>query len=206
MAAEHFSLKIQDRGAGTPPALAAAALAAAKRISSRVQGAKTLELDVGSCLAQVPPESIACASLTRLVVGAAATLDMILRLIRALPNLDSLVLYELASNETPASMSAPAPGTGYAVEPLGTRLKVLSINARQGDPSWKMAVPVAKCLLLRIPTLDTFSAIYAPAKPIMYFVRECSKWYPHLARIRFFLDSSNGSSENQRAGGAVTDP
>ncbi|KAJ2779415.1 hypothetical protein H4R18_004035 [Coemansia javaensis] len=53
-----------------------------------------------------------------------------------------------------------------------------------------MIVPVAKYLLLRIPTLAEFDLGSIPEKPIAEFVDAYSKRYPHLAGIKYKLGNS----------------
>ncbi|KAJ2782206.1 hypothetical protein H4R18_002415 [Coemansia javaensis] len=151
-------------------------------------------------LVQVPPESVTCLSLTRLMIAAPTSLDAMLELIRKLPNLTSLGLWKLALNEIQADISVPEPGENCVVEPLDTKLKSLGINVNQNEPSWEMIVPVVKYLLLWIPTLEKFRAMHAPKKPIMDFVGEYLAWYPHLEGIGFTLNDSDDLFRNKNCG------
>ncbi|KAJ2777878.1 hypothetical protein H4R18_004918 [Coemansia javaensis] len=125
-------------------------------------------------------------------------LDAMLGLIFRFPNLTNLGIHGLALDEIQTDISIPEPGKGCVVAPLDTGLKTLSINVNQEQPSWEMVVPVAKYLLLQIPTLTIFIAAHAPEKLVMDFVQEYSEWHPHLAHV----NGSGGGSASGWHGGA----
>ncbi|KAJ2778819.1 hypothetical protein H4R18_004369, partial [Coemansia javaensis] len=172
-------------------------MAAVNRILASVQSTKTIELSVRTRQIPVLPETITCTRLTHLALGAATSLDAMLGLIHKLPNLASMGLWELALDDIQGVILVPEPVGGCVVEPLDTRLKVVSINVDQNRPSWRMVTQAAKYLAAMIPTLFRFTAIHAPKKPIMSFVREYSELYPHLTGVNFTLNDSDDPFENR---------
>ncbi|KAJ2779139.1 hypothetical protein H4R18_004170, partial [Coemansia javaensis] len=164
-------------------------LAAANRILTRVRGHEGAELDVYDSSLPVTPESITCASLTGLLVSAPTSVDAMLGLIQALPSLASLWISHLTAGEPQTDISIPEPGDARLAEPLNTSIEHMSIDARGNERPEDAVVPVAKYLLLKIPTLASFNAIQLPRQAIEDFVGAYSELYPHLAIIRFRLSN-----------------
>ncbi|KAJ1724105.1 hypothetical protein LPJ61_005773, partial [Coemansia biformis] len=150
----------------------ASALPNAKRILDRAGGCKKKELVVGDTSLQVPPEDIAGTGLTRLVVAAPTCVDSMFGFIDTHPDLDSLTLSNLALDEIVSDISIPESGARALMAPLDTRIRTLSFKIRRQLYSPDLAIPVAKYLLLRIPTLAEFFAPEIPRRPIVDFISE----------------------------------
>ncbi|KAJ2776089.1 hypothetical protein H4R18_005860 [Coemansia javaensis] len=160
-------------------------------------GARRAVLDVQDQSLAVLPETIACTTLTRLVIKAPVGVDTMLALIARHTNLAMLGLWLVAFDGMQADLSLPeAPGAGCVVEPLRTRIQAISINVNQRSPLWTTVVPLAKFLLLKVPTLTWLGAIHVPEKPIVEFVAAHSQWYPHLAGVQLKLNDSDNPLEN----------
>ncbi|KAJ2776898.1 hypothetical protein H4R18_005425, partial [Coemansia javaensis] len=188
LAIKHFTLEIRSASEGDP-----ATLTAINCILGSVHGARIFELEIKDRLLTVMPETLACTGLTHLGIAAPISLDAMLGFIRKLPNLASMGLWELVLDDIQADISVPAPEECHPMEPLDTRLKVVSINVNRSQPSWSMVTQATKYLLLRIPTLIALDAVHASYKPVMKFVDAYSKLYPHLANVKLLLNASDRS-------------
>ncbi|KAJ1718103.1 hypothetical protein LPJ61_006856, partial [Coemansia biformis] len=127
------------------------------------------------------PERITCTGLTRLLIDAPVSVDTMLDLIRRLPRLDALTLYDLLLDDIQADMSIPGSRAYNLATPLNTKLRKLAINFSRERYPPDLAIPVAKYLLLSIPTLAVFFASQTPKIPILAFMNDYYKQYPHLA-------------------------
>ncbi|KAJ2782557.1 hypothetical protein H4R18_002186 [Coemansia javaensis] len=139
-------------------------LATACRILERAQNATELGLHVHDATLPVLPESVTCTSLASLL------------------ELRSLKLANIQ-----ADISVPKPDDDRVLGPLETNIEELTIEVRYAERQWEMLVPVVKYLLLRIPTLFTFTGKQVPKMPVMKLVRAYCGKYPHLKDVEFKL-------------------
>ncbi|KAJ2778653.1 hypothetical protein H4R18_004467 [Coemansia javaensis] len=168
-----------------------AALAAANRILEGARESKERALRVKVRSPTVVPESITCTSLTALSLYVNTSVDTMLGLIQMLPDLVSLEIRCLTLSDMQEDISAPGPDEECMVEPLGSNIKEININVSPNEPASEMLVPVAKHLLLRIPTLARFCSSAILEEPIAEFVDAYSKRYPHLPGIKYMLKNKS---------------
>ncbi|KAJ2782631.1 hypothetical protein H4R18_002151 [Coemansia javaensis] len=165
-----------------------AALAAANRILESAQESKEVALRVRDEALPVLPESITCTSLTALSIFSDTSVDAMLGLIHMLPGLARLAVLSLTLSNAQEDISVPGPDEPCLAEPLGPKLKEMVLGASSNGPAPEALVPVAKYLLLRIPTLTRLCSAAIPGGPIAEFVDAYSRRYPRLAGIRYKLD------------------
>ncbi|KAJ2782069.1 hypothetical protein H4R18_002489 [Coemansia javaensis] len=176
-----------------------AVLAAANRMFENARGAEELNLTVRHSQLPLLPESISCTLLTGLVVRTTTSVDTMLRLIQKLPGLTMADFSQLDFSNLDVDLSAPAPGADGQAEPLKTRISLLALNIDTNMWSVDMLAHMIKYLAPRILTLKKLFAVRAPRRPIVEFVDACSRWYPHLAGIKLFLDGSGDSCADAAA-------
>ncbi|KAJ2784091.1 hypothetical protein H4R18_001313 [Coemansia javaensis] len=181
-AARHINIGITSDCEGDP-----AALAAANRILEAARGGEEIELYVGDSSLAVTPEAITCTALTALLVDTATGADTMLALIPRLPNLVRLSFRRLKlSGIQEQDVSVPEPGDSRLAQPLDTRISRMLIAVSYHDQNWEMLLPLAKYLLLSIPTLTRFLPENLSDEAIEELVGAYSQQYPHLAAIRWF--------------------
>ncbi|KAJ2783570.1 hypothetical protein H4R18_001623 [Coemansia javaensis] len=153
------------------------------RILAGARASKTKALHVESSALPVSAEAIECADLTRLYVAAPTGVGTMLQLVQRLPSLTHIGFSYLELPRAYAGIGIPGPGERCPVEPFGTRLEQFDVRIRGSARSSELFVPVAKFLLLKIPTLATFLASNVPRDPLVVFIGEYSAQYPHLGKV-----------------------
>ncbi|KAJ2780295.1 hypothetical protein H4R18_003531 [Coemansia javaensis] len=166
-----------------------ATLDAASRILENARGCKEARLVVEDYLLPVLPEFATFTSLTELSILAETTVATMLELMQVLPGLAKLRVWSLTMDYILEDISVPEPDTGCLAEPFNTRIREIQIGTSPYESAPEMIVPVAKFLLLRIPTLARLHSIYIPRRPIEEFVDAYSKHYPHLLGINYSLSN-----------------
>ncbi|KAJ2784319.1 hypothetical protein H4R18_001205 [Coemansia javaensis] len=165
----------------------AAALATANRILNGARGSEERILNICDHALSVLPEAITCTLITQLTIAPAISVDTVLNLVQRLPSLTSLEVYTCLTDGAQADLSVPEPGSGYMVDPFETKMKKMYISGHEQNA----LVALAKYLLLRIPTLQTFGSLDIPERLIVAFVGAYLEQYPRLADIRLELGSSD---------------
>ncbi|KAJ2778672.1 hypothetical protein H4R18_004458 [Coemansia javaensis] len=168
-------------GAGNDPA----ALPAACRILSSTAASRHVRLTIYDDTMTVVPNQINANTLTRLVLGAPASVDTMLGLVQKLPRLVILSTWNLLPDEIRAEINTPGPGEEPTLEPLNTRIRSLVLNDPAHEWSLERLGSVARYLVLRIPTLVRLRSDRGKPPLFEAFVAAYRRQYPHLDNIKF---------------------
>ncbi|KAJ2805116.1 hypothetical protein H4R21_001383 [Coemansia helicoidea] len=177
---KRLSLRVSSFFPGDP-----SAFPAINRILKNACGSEVLELKIEDEMLRVGPESITCTALTHLRVKAPTSVDAMLAIIRALPNLVELTLKDLDLSDIQVDVAITEADKGAAVEPLHSSLQSLNIDlsgSRRKQVSVR-AVAVLKYMLLRIPTLARVYSAEIPKEPVLDFVGAYAPRYPRLSSV-----------------------
>ncbi|KAJ2796127.1 hypothetical protein H4R21_004836 [Coemansia helicoidea] len=163
-------------------------LPAVNRILNKARGSEVLKLKLADKRLRVGPESITCAALTHLEISAPTSVDTMLAVIKTLPNLVKLTLYDLDMSDIQVDISIPDADQDAAMEPLHSSLQSLKIGSGRNRLVRESAAAVAlvavlKCMLLRIPTLTRVHSREIPKEPVLDFVRAHELRYPRLRSL-----------------------
>ncbi|KAJ2709838.1 hypothetical protein H4R19_004046 [Coemansia spiralis] len=135
----------------------------------------------------VPPELISYTGLTHLELVGPANADDVMELIRRQRHLVSLWVGSLTLANAQTDFSVPERAEHEPVAPLDTQIRNLNIIYAGQEVLSKLGTRMLKYLLLKIPTLKSVTALFAPSEQILAFIEEYVQWYPHLANIYFMM-------------------
>ncbi|KAJ2780717.1 hypothetical protein H4R18_003304 [Coemansia javaensis] len=156
--------------------------AAINRLASRADGEATAQLLVKNDISPSILGGARCPCVTKVTMFVPLHAGIVVRLLEALPGMETLIVSQLWCALMPDFASGLEPGA-HAREraaPLNTSTRVLVMcsNATELDTG-KLAV-LAKHLLLRLPSLKKLTAIQVPATEMLPFIRTSAPLYPHL--------------------------
>ncbi|KAJ2778179.1 hypothetical protein H4R18_004771 [Coemansia javaensis] len=123
-----------------------------------------------------------------LEMHANTSVDAMLELIHKLPNLIRLDVFSVTLSDIQGDISIPGPDEDHLVGPFSSKIKTMQIAASLGEPAPELLAPVAKYLLLRIPTMARFCSIRLKMRQFAEFADAYSKRYPHLASVNYLLN------------------
>ncbi|KAJ2772054.1 hypothetical protein IWQ57_001933, partial [Coemansia nantahalensis] len=151
------------------------------------RGSSAVELAIDNEYSYVSADSITCTTLTQLHLAGPVSVDTMFALIRKLPRLTDLALFQLEANEVgPALLQLPAPGDEW-VAPLATKIRRCELMFEYLNPLSETAIRLVQYLMLRIPTLTDFTAMQVPRQTVVEFVGAFARQYPHLPAIKLTL-------------------
>ncbi|KAJ2710881.1 hypothetical protein H4R19_003525 [Coemansia spiralis] len=133
----------------------------------------------------IPLELITYTGLTHLLLSGPTNADDVMGLIHKLPHLVSLQAGHLTLADAQTVISIPECTECGPMAPLDTQIKRLDIQRVGQEGSLDLALSILRYLLLRIPTLKSVTAPFAPEETIQAFIDKHVQRYPHLANIRF---------------------
>ncbi|KAJ2714882.1 hypothetical protein H4R19_001495, partial [Coemansia spiralis] len=98
-----------------------------------------------------------------------------------------LTLYTLDVSDIQADISIPGADDSAVGASLSTSLEELELLFDRQHQLPDVEVAVAKCVLLRTPTLTKLDSSSTPEKPVLKFVRAYSGRYSHLGSVDLAL-------------------
>ncbi|KAJ2716988.1 hypothetical protein H4R19_000297 [Coemansia spiralis] len=181
-ATKSLSLKVSQWSGGNP-----GGFSVINRLVDNARRSGSVELMINDHTLAVHPESITCTALTRLVVAGPASIDTMLALIKQMPRLSELAFGSLTPGHIQTDISIPDADQAAAVEPLSTSLRVLEMAYDPEPVSSDLAVALAQCMLLRIPSLVKLHTSDTPKDLVLDFVDEYAEHYPRLEGVELFF-------------------
>ncbi|KAJ2713015.1 hypothetical protein H4R19_002461 [Coemansia spiralis] len=175
---ENISLGIARSSAGNP-----SGLAVINHLLKNADDGQSLELSIGDDRLPVALETITSRALTHLAILGPVSVDTMFAFIEQMPRLTELALHNISLSDIQIDTSIPEADDDAIVEPLSKSLRILSIKYSDEGYVSDTAVAVAKCVLLRIPTLVELYAAQTRFHPLLAFVKAYKARHPHLGGV-----------------------
>ncbi|KAJ2713014.1 hypothetical protein H4R19_002460 [Coemansia spiralis] len=158
-------------------------LAVIDRLLNSAHDSPSLELCIRDGSLPVTLETFTCRALTHLAILGPVSVDTMFAFIEQMPRLTELTLYNIALSGTQIDTLVPEADDDAIVELLSTSLRILSIKYSDEEYVSDTAVAVAKCALLRIPTLVELYAPQIQLHTLFAFVEAYKARHPHLGGV-----------------------
>ncbi|KAJ2716008.1 hypothetical protein H4R19_000886 [Coemansia spiralis] len=157
------------------------------RLLKRACGSESLELSIEDVRLAIDPVNMTSAALTSLFIAGPVSADSMFVFLARMPRLVKLMLFTLDVRDIQADISIPDVDDSAVVGSLSTSLEELELIIDSQDQLPDVEMAVVKCVLLRIPTLTKFNALWTPEEPVLEFVRAYSGRYSHLGSVDLAL-------------------
>ncbi|PIA13701.1 hypothetical protein COEREDRAFT_89342 [Coemansia reversa NRRL 1564] len=138
--------------------------------------------------------TVDCPALTTLVLFAPINAEILVKLIKRLPNIYDLSVSKLqhAAILDSDEFLFPNKYPLCQAKTISSSIEYLTLRFTKGEIEVEKATLFAKYLLLRLPSLKTLNAGQLPAAPIRNFVKKQAIGYPFLEKTCFILKGRIG--------------
>ncbi|PIA16925.1 hypothetical protein COEREDRAFT_86678 [Coemansia reversa NRRL 1564] len=159
------------------------------KILENSPGSKKNKLIIHEDSIQIDPAVIEWSQLTLLHIGAQINMDIALKVIAKLPNVDELTFYNFVAENIPEEAFAlkNTSGCHNKLEALNSSITKLMLGHNELGHSKDAVITVIKYLSVRLESLSLFGAQVAFDTDMSEFVNDYSHIYPNLTNVTFRL-------------------